>query len=179
VTPQDLGGAVFVSVPLVKSSVSNTVDSVKRTFDIQHQVEKRPFTCAGLSFAAGAIAGALFKGSKHPRMHTNGHFDSGAELERTFPSDRFNGSQPYSNGVPAPAVSFPSATETTKHATRDLFSAELEKVRGLAFGTVMGLIRDLAKANLPPSLAPHVEEVMNSATTKLGGQPLASIIHSR
>jgi hypothetical protein len=161
------------TVDSVKFSVSKTVDSVKRTFDIEHQVQRRPFVCVGLTFAAGAITGAIIKGSKHHRTHTVSHFNNYAEMERTFPSKHFHGSELYNNKAPE------SAASLEPHSIHGLFSAELDKVKGLALGTVMGLIRDLAKETLPASLAPHIDEMINSATTKLGGQPLESILYSR
>jgi ElaB/YqjD/DUF883 family membrane-anchored ribosome-binding protein len=172
--------SVTETVDTVKSTVAGTVDSVKRTFDIDHQVQERPFVCAGLTFAAGAIAGAIIKGARHHPVHTNGGFHASfAESQRSLSSISAHEPQPYNNLVPESAASFSSDHERKRDLNHGLFSPELEKVKELALGTVMGVVRDLAKDSLPSAYGPHIDEVMNSATIKLGGLPLADILHSR
>jgi hypothetical protein len=51
------------------------------------------------------------------------------------------------------------------------FQEEIDKVKGMAIGYVMGLARDSIKEAVP-QLASQIDEVMNSVTTKLGSKPV-------
>jgi hypothetical protein len=63
------------------------------------------------------------------------------------------------------------------HADRpgffDRFQEEIDKVKGIAIGYVMGLARDSIK-HAVPQLASQIDEVMNSVTTKLGSKPVVN-----
>ncbi|HEV3236616.1 MAG TPA: hypothetical protein VGZ25_06480 [Gemmataceae bacterium] len=171
-TVQQARDTVQDTIDTVKSTVTDTVDSVKRTFDIEYQVSQRPFVCSGLSFAAGFMAGALIKGAGQHRSFSNGTHASHLGQEPTqFSRDNEFGS--YNGQMPESAARFSSVAEPK---SKNLFSDELTRVKGLALGTLMGLVRDYAKQSLPQSLAPHIDEVIDSATAKLGGQPLGSVI---
>ena len=58
------------------------------------------------------------------------------------------------------------------------FDDEIEKAKGVAVGVVAGLVRDWIKEALPPKLGPRVDEVIDSATTKLGGEPIRGSVLS-
>ena len=53
----------------------------------------------------------------------------------------------------------------------DLFHDEIAQVKAMAIGYVMGLARDALKESAP-QLAAKIDDVMNSVTTKLGGEPV-------
>jgi hypothetical protein len=165
------------TIDTVKSAVSDTVDSVKRTFDVEYHVQQRPFVCSGLTFVAGFVAGAWVKGTRNHGSYTNGAGHSLAERKRSY-WGRENGEVRSYDWISESAISSSSLQErNNRHSS--LFSDELNKVKGLAIGTAMALLRDFAKQSLPPTLGSHIDEVMDSATTKLGGQPLGRVIHSR
>jgi ElaB/YqjD/DUF883 family membrane-anchored ribosome-binding protein len=164
------------TIDTVKTTVTDTVDSVKQTFDVEYQVKQHPFVCAGLSFAAGVMAGALVKGSRHPRSSRNG-ISTSSHLGRTGSLLGGDAEKVISyDWVPESAAAYPSRSEP-KNKPSSLLSNELDKVKALALGTIFGLVRDLAKESLPQPLAPHIDEILDSATVKLGGQPLGNLIH--
>jgi hypothetical protein len=51
------------------------------------------------------------------------------------------------------------------------FGEELTKLRGLAVGATLGVLRDMLTTNAPEPLRPQLAEVMDGLTTKLGGKP--------
>jgi ElaB/YqjD/DUF883 family membrane-anchored ribosome-binding protein len=53
------------------------------------------------------------------------------------------------------------------------FRAEIDQVKGIAIGYVLGLVRDSIKESVP-HLAPNIDELMNGFTTKLGGTPVSA-----
>jgi hypothetical protein len=59
------------------------------------------------------------------------------------------------------------------HRIGQTFEKEISQIKGLAIGTALGLVRDLAKDSVPDSISHKVEEVIDSITQKLGGQPVA------
>jgi len=50
------------------------------------------------------------------------------------------------------------------------FSGELDKVKALAVGAGIALVRDLVTQSVPVTLRSKVSEMMDSVTTKLGGE---------
>jgi hypothetical protein len=52
------------------------------------------------------------------------------------------------------------------------FEAEIHKLKGLALGTVFGIVRDMITGSAPPQLSSQLAEIIDSATAKLGGQPI-------
>ncbi len=156
------------TIDSVKSTVSETVDTVKRTFDLEYQIGQHPFIAAGLALLGGAAVGAMVKGARHHHM-----FDGGRPVPRLRQPD--GGATQASNWAPTGSSPESSAEEG---GLLNRFGDEVDKMKGLAIGAAMGIVRDLAKDYLPKTLAPHVDEVLESATRKLGGQPLEGRITS-
>ncbi len=48
----------------------------------------------------------------------------------------------------------------------------MQKLKGLAIGAAMSVARDLLSQSLPEQLRPHLDEVVNNVTAKLGGEPV-------
>ena len=58
-----------------------------------------------------------------------------------------------------------------KNSRAGTFDEEIQMVKGLAIGVAAGLLRDGLKEAMP-SLADELDQVVNSATRKLGGHPI-------
>ena len=52
------------------------------------------------------------------------------------------------------------------------FETEIHKLKGLALGTMLGVVRDMITRSAPPQLSAQLAEIVDSATAKLGGQPI-------
>jgi len=143
------------NVQTVEDSIqiaTDAVATVRRTFDIKHQVEQYPWALVGGCFLAGLAASNLF-----PRV---------LRQLRKAPGPSANGSSAAAN----PPLELPGVTRSHS-GFFDLFHEEIAKVQGMAIGYVMGLARDSIKQSVP-KLASQIESVMNGVTTKLGGTPL-------
>jgi len=125
-------------------SAKDTVASVKRTFDINHQVQERPWTMVGGCFLAGLALGYLAP-TRRPRPF---HAPAG----------------PAQNGHNGTAVPTPPAQAEPPGP----FQEEIDMAKGIAIGFVMGLVRDSIKESVP-QLAPNIDQLMNGLTSKLGG----------
>jgi ElaB/YqjD/DUF883 family membrane-anchored ribosome-binding protein len=165
-------GTVQSAQETVEDSIQiakDTVASVKRTFDITHHVEQYPWPMLGGCFLAGLALGTLFQRA----------------WRRSEPTpDRQTGKQPaYSPGPALPAdlrgngsmgSAAPQPRSQPQPPSRpgvfDLFHDEIAQVQGMAIGYVMGLARDAMK-DAVPQWASQIDGLMNSVTTKLGGEP--------
>jgi ElaB/YqjD/DUF883 family membrane-anchored ribosome-binding protein len=132
-------------------SAKDTVASVKQTFDIPHQVEQRPWTMVGGCFLAGLALGCLVPRGR--RQSSNAPSAPSANGHAATP--RLPAEPPSQLGVLEP------------------FREEIDKVKGIAIGYVMGLVRDSIKESVP-QMADNIDELMDGITTKLGGEPLAA-----
>jgi ElaB/YqjD/DUF883 family membrane-anchored ribosome-binding protein len=169
-TVENVKESVAETIENVKETVQETVASVKRTFDLKHQTEQHPWAMLGGSVVAGFAVGKLIGswGRHVRRRHStdNGHTSTAAAAT---PTTSFRG------------ATVPSSlrTEASRSAQPGLFSRlfsrfdkEINTVKEMAVGTLVGVLRDMAKHALPASLSSKVEDVMNSVTTKLGGEPI-------
>jgi ElaB/YqjD/DUF883 family membrane-anchored ribosome-binding protein len=130
-------------------TAKDTVASVKRTFDIKHQIEQRPWTMVGGCFLAGLAVGHLIP--------------QGRSQYSTPPSGPAqNGNYVTGGSSPQLAAESPSILAP--------FQKEIDQVKGIAIGYLMGLVRDSIKDSVP-QLAPKIDELMDGITTKLGGEP--------
>ena len=173
-TVQNAREAVQDTICTVKETVQETVDTVKRTFDPRYQVDRHPWAMVGGSMIAGVVVGALLPsrrqlGSWNRQLQASLNHEVAARhvVHPTPPAARFSPHEP--------AVSSkPGFFARLAHQ----FDDEIEKAKGVAVGVVAGLVRDWIKEALPPKLGPRVDEVIDSATTKLGGEPIRGSVLS-
>jgi len=168
--------AVHDSVEKVKGSVEETVETVRETLDIQRQVERHPWAMMTGSVVLGYVGGSLLN-------HTQQEHYRGSSLGPVYPhSDRQTTEGLRNDGnsrIPVQeALTSDNGPRTSgmEHHWLDeagqMFETEISKVKGLAIGTLFGVLRDLIATSLPEPLKPELHEVMDSVTTKLGGKPI-------
>jgi hypothetical protein len=149
-------GAAQSAQATVENSIQSAKDavaSVKRTFDLKHQVEQRPWTIVGGCFLAGLAVSLLIpKGRPH--------------ASKPADAPPVNGN--YASGGPTPQL---QAEPPSGPGVLEPFQEEIDKIKGIAIGYVMGLVRDSIKESVP-QMASKIDEVMNGITTKLGGEPI-------
>jgi len=150
------------TVHVVKETVDETLESVKRTFDLPYQVQRRPWTMMGISVVAGYTLGCFAtKRSSVARI-----------------SDQENGS-PWANHSPMhlaaqPRLPGPVQAEGPKQPDTVLhgFDEEVDKLRSIAIGAALGWLRDHLMESMP-TVSDQLADVVDSATRKLGGEPIA------
>jgi len=164
--------AVQQTVELAKTSVQDTVDAVKDSLDLSRHVCEHPWVMLGGSVAVGYAAGYLLN-------HAEGS-GTGADLGRV-PSLSTLVAPPGAegNGVSsrtaemAPTVTPPASTsQSLLGELGQTFEGELNQLKGLALGTLLGVVRDMITSAAPPQIGSQVADIINSATLKLGGQPI-------
>src|SRR5438128_4956014 len=131
--------AVQQTVELAKTSVHDTVDAVKDTFDIARHVREHPWLMVGGSVSVGFAAGCLLS---HGRATT-------ARLAAAVPtlSTLAPGAGPQRDGetrqrMGEEAGSRDSSAGLLGEVGRK-FEPELQMLKGLALGTMLGVARDM------------------------------------
>jgi len=168
-TVQTVKESVKESVETVTDTVQSSVETVRDTLDVRLQVERHPWAMVGGSIAAGFIAGWLVNRasrSAEPYSHpapVSPSSSSAMPTRSQTPAPRFADTPPVTSGPPSKSW----VDELSEH-----FAPELRKLKGLAIGAVIGVVRDMVGDSIPEPVRPKVNEIMDGITAKLGGEPL-------
>ena len=175
-TVDSVNAAVQGTVENVRHTVSDTVESVRGTFDLHQQVRKHPWEMLAGAVALGYLGGRWLAPTAAPRLpvvrRSGSRLPIGrppvAEAAGDIESEPGSGRSeemfmdgPANSGAvtPLPWISF----------LTDTFGPEITKLKGLAIGTSLGMVRDLITDSAPPALRDQIVEVVNGFTEKLGG----------
>lgn len=166
--------AVQDTVGTIKHSVHDTVDSVKETLDVERQVRRHPLGMVAGATVLGFLGGyLLFRERSAQRSNGNGRYDDRDRFQHFVPPP-VSSSPP---SMPAPAAA-PRQQEGWMAKLGKQLEPELDKVKGLAIGTTVALVRDLVMPSVPPALEHQVREVLDGVAQKLGGEPVREPILS-
>lgn len=167
-TVDNVKEAVHETVGAIKESVQESVDTVRQAFDLQRQVDSHPWLCVGSSVAFGYLCG---------RLMGQGPVYVSSPTPYKLAMAQGNGSRDHASmRETAPEPSRKSEFRTEKpswlHAIADQFSSEIDKVKSLAIGVGVGVVRDMITQSAPPQIRQELCDVMNRVTSKLGGAPI-------
>jgi ElaB/YqjD/DUF883 family membrane-anchored ribosome-binding protein len=162
-TVEQVKSTVNNTVETAKSTVNETVGAVRQTFDLEYQMEVRPWTMMAGSVCVGLLAGALV--GRQTRGRSFGEFTSSGYrgLSESL-SSAGSAAQEYAHRAREQG---PSLASQLYHQ----FEPEIQQVKELAIGYAAALLRDMIK-QAAPAIRDQVDEFMNRATTKFGGQPI-------
>lgn len=165
------------TVETVQRSVSTTMNSVKRTCDVRRQVAVRPWTMMAGAAALGFAGGRYFQRNRRNEIWQNGR-DAYSAIERQRNAHEYRDVSHRYMVTPKRAADEIAETLSTVQESgvlsrvTDTFRDELSMLKGLALGTLFGVVRDIATRSAPPSIERQVEDLINNVTVKLGGQPV-------
>jgi ElaB/YqjD/DUF883 family membrane-anchored ribosome-binding protein len=145
------------TVESVTTGVQETVESVKESLDFRDTIRRHPWTAVGGAFAVGCLGAYLL----------------GHSSRRTAPQGTAR-PQTYSP-PPEPVRAPPPETQAEPSALVEVGKTALTGLKGLAVGTLMGVLREVAVNALPDSLKNEVSGLLNEMTTKLGGKTLGDL----
>jgi len=155
--------SVQSSMDSVKDTVSSSVDSVKDALDVYGQVDRHPWAMVGGSVVVGFLGGWLLTPAR--RRETIPTAWSAPPPQQVSALTH----QVYREEKPAPVEKQgPSWMSQLSQAV----APELDKLKGMAIGTLAGVVRDMVTEIAPPSYQPQVKEMMDDLTVKMGGQPI-------
>jgi ElaB/YqjD/DUF883 family membrane-anchored ribosome-binding protein len=167
-TVEDVGETVEAVVETTKDTISN----IKEAFNIPKQVEEHPWLAMGASILVGFIGGKILSSmtsgsDRHHGSHTNGWagpMPQGMSSASAIPMER----QTYEE----PREQTQEESSGWLSGLKEQFSSELNKAKGLAVGTMFGVVRDMVSQALPETLKTQVAGMFDSVTEKLGGEPI-------
>jgi ElaB/YqjD/DUF883 family membrane-anchored ribosome-binding protein len=159
-TVREVGAAVQQTTGDVRASVRQAMCSAREAVSVSRQVQEHPWLMLGGSVFAGYVGGLLLDNLQR------GHLPSlPAAPERLLPQD---------SEVRERIESVPPARHTGSSFLRslvDTFAPELDKLKRLAVGTALGLVRDKFGESVPTHMRENFTELMDRVTVKLGGEP--------
>jgi ElaB/YqjD/DUF883 family membrane-anchored ribosome-binding protein len=174
--------AVSHTVEQVKETVGETVDTVKEkireTFDIPGHVRCHPWLGFGISFAGGFLTGRLVPPVLPNLLAGGASRESWAapSMSTLAESGRHDGWRPQERREGPPAAPRQEAPRQEARGPGWMASLastvgpELDKLKRLAIGAMLGMARDAITRALPPETASQLKEVVNDFTAKVGGE---------
>jgi len=154
---------VAETVDTVKESMREGVETVKSWFDVPDLVDRHPWAMMAGSVATGFCLERTFL----PAASKAAAHKEETEAESHFPSAKTARTPHHMNGGRK------EHKERHKKASwlHDL-GPEIDKLKGLALGALIGLGREMLLRAAPEHLGQQLAEVVDNITRKLGGQPL-------
>src|SRR5262249_45649104 len=133
------------------------------------QTERHPWVMFGGSIALGCASSILLDQISHVSEPLH-------EPRSNVPPALGNGRQ---NGeASAGTLQVPRQLDWLS-SLMDEFRPQLTKLKGLAIGAAMGVVRDIVAESIPEPIRPQFTDVMNEMTVKVGGEPIhSSLIQS-
>jgi len=181
-TVQSVRSTVECTVEAVKGTVESTLESVRRTFDVRRQVENHPWAMVGGSIALGYLVGSLSPRQRQPVGYfSGGHAIADAGWSpQTEPSrgpDRFEETgERIADTSREQSEGWPQKKSFLSQIVQE-FAPEFDQVKKLAIGAAIGLVRDAIKDAIPENLSPQVTRIVDSVTSKLGGEPVSGPVY--
>jgi ElaB/YqjD/DUF883 family membrane-anchored ribosome-binding protein len=155
----DIVEDVKESVHEVKGRVERTAHSVWTTLNVRRHTERHPWAVVGVAATIGCVLGSL---GRRPRAVS----EPGPAVPR-----RKQG-KTAGNGLAHRSVS------DAEPKPQGLFAEELNRLKALAIGSALAVVRDLAKQTLPEAIGDRLAEEIDSLTVRLGSQPIAGpVLH--
>lgn len=167
-TVETVQDAVQETVATVKETVQEAVGSVKEAFDIIRQVERHPWLMMGGAVAAGFFGERLLTfavpASRADRM--------ASLMSQASSSHHGNGRHDGNGKQEQPGASAETAEPEQHGGLGQLLHSELGQLKKLAIGATIGLARNMATQSLTKEFSEPLAHIMDSITSKLGGEPL-------
>jgi len=170
-TVENVTETVTGSVEAVKETVAESLETVKETFNLRRQMDRHPWVMVGGAVLAGFVGGRLLPRHRTYVPRPRGGRRRGAAPVTAASAAPIGPETSFAGGRSAEAA--PAAEERQPSwfsSLGETFGEELSKLKGLALGATIGVLRDMLTSSAPEPLRPQLSEVVNSFTSKLGGR---------
>jgi len=167
-TVESVKDSVESTVENVRDTVKETVQSVKESLDVKRQTREHPWGMVGATLFAGYTVGSFLPPVRRSRVAPAPDRRL-APPRRAVPLLAEPAYQAEVTAPPLPAEPPPPAKPSFLSRLLRQFEPEIQQLKGVAIGAAAGVVRDMLKAQMPPALVPHVEDVIHNVTARLGG----------
>lgn len=167
---QETAAAVTETVQNVTDTMQQTVKEVKHFLDIPAQVDRYPWLMLGGSIVAGYLAGSILIPAAKPAQQAGDAKPNTASSQSNL---SFSQEQPKSfmeSHQPEPGQENGSSWFSGLVGT---FGPAIDKLKGLAVSTALGLARDMVSKPFAGELGTQLHQLFDDLTTRLGGKPLS------
>jgi len=165
-TVTEVGATVRETARDLRTTVDEAMSSVRDALDLTRQMNEHPWLMVGGSVVAGYVGGRVLDSIEKGRFPT--HMTLPVGPEQLLPDDSEFRERIESAPTPQRSGSF------FLKALTDTFGPELNKLKSVALGVAMGLMRDKIGESVPPQLRGDVTDLVDRFTVKLGGQTTPS-----
>jgi len=155
---------VKATVHEVKESVDRSMESVTSAFDLRKQTDKHPWVVVGLATAAGCVLGNIMGRRDVQTVGT----------QESVPTFKPVASRPKHTKVPEGGNGH-GTKKASGHSDfweQDWVRDQLTRLKGLALGTLLSVVRDMAKQSITGPLGERVAEEIENFTTRVGAEPI-------
>jgi uncharacterized protein YjbJ (UPF0337 family) len=160
----------------VKETMDETVSNVKQAFDLSYQVNQRPWLMFGGAVLLGGLLGRLMS----DESRTNGYeYESDDDEDGSlYASALADGPDAYGEAEGGKYSESQNRRGSAQTSRRQgwmpglgQFQEEFNIIKSAIIGTMMGALREMIRQNMP-NVAPTLEKAVNSASRKLGAEPI-------
>jgi hypothetical protein len=180
-TVENVTETVTGSVEAVKGKVEESVEAVKETLNLRRQVDRHPWAMVSGAVLLGYLGGRMLPRHRTYVSPPRRRGRRGGMAPMTAASAAPIGPETSFVAGRPPEPEPPAEEERPSWFSRlgTTFGEELSKLKGLAVGATLGVLRDMVTSAAPEPLRPQLADVMNGFTTKLGGRVFDEpLIHS-
>ncbi len=153
----------------VAEKVEETATAVTKALSLRRQTQRHPWMVFSIAATTGCVLGSFLGGRTRRKPSRSPASDESRQRQR-----REGNSKSFSKEAARSSLSSLSVS-TSKEG---VFGETLQHLKGLAVGSLMGLLRDLAKRSIPGTIGAKIAEEVESLTTRMGVQPIAGPILS-
>jgi len=189
-TVENVTDSVAETVANVKDTVSDTVSTVAETFNIRLQFERHPWLMFGGAVALGCVAGNFLGRKAHYGNGNGAHTWESHEASSQPASQRasafassgqWSGPQhgeveTRSSAQPAQECSRKETTSEPRKERTGWFWNEMNRLKNLGLGSLMGVVHDLVARSLPGQLGQKIAEEVNHLSKDLGAEPIRGLV---
>ena len=167
--------AIEDTVASVKECARETAETVSETLDVRKQVQKHPWAMMAGATAIGFGVGVLVS-----RTDVRGAASSAAS-SMAHSAQSLAGNWSAAAGDHSPRWTGPQREQFVSRQPPAVqeeapWMPAVNKLKGLAIGTMFGVLRDVLSKSMPEALSGQVGEVIDNFTTSLGGKPISGKI---
>jgi ElaB/YqjD/DUF883 family membrane-anchored ribosome-binding protein len=163
-TVHNVGDTVRDTLHDVRATVNEVMASVRDALDVTRQIRRHPWLMMGGSVFAGYFGGRVLESVETGRFPPRASLSS--QSEQFLPA----GTEADRGSYESPAVPSHSGSSFLE-ALVGTFAPEIAKLKGMAVGAAVGLMRDKISEAVPPQFQQNLVDLMDRFTVKLGGEP--------